>query len=134
MRKKHSKGQEDADIDMTPMLDIVFIMLIFFIVTASFLKEAGIDVNRPEGGAPPDSPEDSQNIMILVTAEDEVWMEARQIDVRAVRANVERLKAENPDGAIVVQAERDSSTGVIARILDSLNMAGFRDHVLATSD
>jgi len=103
MRKKHSKAEDDAGIDMTPMLDIVFIMLIFFIVTASFLKEAGIDVNRPEGGAPPDNPEDARNIMITVTAENEVWMDSRQIDARAVRANVERLKAENPEGAIVIQ-------------------------------
>lgn len=134
MRKKHSKSPDDAGIDMTPMLDIVFIMLIFFIVTASFLKEAGIDVNRPEGGAPPDNPEDARNIMISVTAENEVWMESRQIDARAVRANVERLKAENPEGTIVIQADREASTGVVARIMDSLNVAGFRDHVLATSD
>ncbi|MBT5767504.1 biopolymer transporter ExbD [Emcibacteraceae bacterium] len=134
MRKKHSKAEDDAGIDMTPMLDIVFIMLIFFIVTASFLKEAGIDVNRPEGGAPPDNPEDARNIMITVTAENEVWMDSRQIDARAVRANVERLKAENPEGAIVIQADREASTGVVARIMDSLNVAGFRDHVLATSN
>ncbi|MDG1021162.1 MAG: biopolymer transporter ExbD [Emcibacteraceae bacterium] len=134
MRKKHSKAEDDAGIDMTPMLDIVFIMLIFFIVTASFLKEAGIDVNRPEGGAPPDNPEDARNIMITVTAENEVWMDSRQIDARAVRANVERLKAENPEGAIVIQADREASTGVVARIMDSLNVAGFRDHVLATSE
>ena len=134
MRKKHSKAEDDAGIDKTPMLDIVFIMLIFFIVTASFLKEAGIDVNRPEGGAPPDNPEDARNIMITVTAENEVWMDSRQIDARAVRANVERLKAENPEGAIVIQADREASTGVVARIMDSLNVAGFRDHVLATSN
>ena len=134
MRKKLSKSQDDAGIDMTPMLDIVFIMLIFFIVTASFLKEAGIDVNRPEGGNPPDNPEDARNIMISVTAENEVWRESRQIDARAVRANVERLKAENPEGTIVIQADREASTGVVARIMDSLNLAGFRDHVLATGD
>ena len=134
MRKKLSKSQDDAGIDMTPMLDIVFIMLIFFIVTASFLKEAVIDVNRPEGGNPPDNPEDARNIMISVTAENEVWMESRQIDARAVRANVERLKAENPEGTIVIQADREASTGVVARIMDSLNLAGFRDHVLATGD
>lgn len=134
MRKKLSKYQDDAGIDMTPMLDIVFIMLIFFIVTASFLKEAGIDVNRPEGNNSQSDPSDARNIMITVTAEDEVWMDSRQIDVRAVRANVERLKAENPEGTIVIQAERDASTGVVARIMDSLNLAGFRDHVLATTE
>ena len=131
MRKHSSKNQDDAAIDMTPMLDIVFIMLIFFIVTASFLKEAGIEVNRPEGAS--GDPQEKANIMIAVTADDEVWMEKRRIDVRAVRANVERLKAENPEGTIVIQADRDSSTGIVTEIMDSLNQANFRDHVLATA-
>lgn len=130
MRRHSSKNQDDAAIDMTPMLDIVFIMLIFFIVTASFLKEAGIEVNRPEGSS--GEPQDKANIMIAVTAEDEVWMEKRRVDVRAVRANVERLKAENPEGTIVIQADEESSTGIVAEIMDSLNQAGFTDHVLAT--
>lgn len=130
MRRHSSKNQDDAAIDMTPMLDIVFIMLIFFIVTASFLKEAGIEVNRPEGSS--GEPQDKANIMIAVTAEDEVWMEKRRVDVRAVRANVERLKAENPEGTIVIQADEQSTTGIVAEIMDSLNQAGFTDHVLAT--
>lgn len=130
MRRHSSKNQDDAAIDMTPMLDIVFIMLIFFIVTASFLKEAGIEVNRPEGSS--GEPQDKANIMIAVTAEDEVWMEKRRVDVRAVRANVERLKAENPEGTIVIQADEESTTGIVAEIMDSLNQAGFTDHVLAT--
>lgn len=130
MRKHSRKNQEEAAIDMTPMLDIVFIMLIFFIVTASFLKEAGIEVNRPDGAT--GEPQDKANIMIAVTAEDEIWMEKRRIDVRAVRANVERLKAENPEGSIVIQADVESTTGIVAEIMDSLNQAGYRDHVLAT--
>lgn len=130
MRKHSSRNQDEAAIDMTPMLDIVFIMLIFFIVTASFLKEAGIEVNRPQGSS--GEPQEKANIMIAVTADDEVWMEKRRIDVRAVRANVERLKAENPEGTIVIQADEDSTTGIVAEIMDSLNQAGFTDHVLAT--
>tara|TARA_R110002096_G_scaffold266710_1_gene460321 strand:+ start:114013 stop:114414 length:402 start_codon:yes stop_codon:yes gene_type:complete len=130
MRKHSAKNQDDAAIDMTPMLDIVFIMLIFFIVTASFLKEAGIEVNRPEGSNA--ESQDKANIMIAITADDEIWMEKRRIDARAVRANVERLKAENPEGTIVIQADEDSSTGVVAEIIDSLNGAGYTDHVLAT--
>ena len=130
MRKHSAKNQDDAAIDMTPMLDIVFIMLIFFIVTASFLKEAGIEVNRPEGSS--GEPQEKANIMIAVTDGDEVWMEKRRIDVRAVRANVERLKAENPEGTIVIQADIKSTTGIVAEIMDSLNAAGYTDHVLAT--
>ncbi|MBT5767501.1 biopolymer transporter ExbD [Emcibacteraceae bacterium] len=130
MRKHSAKNQDDAAIDMTPMLDIVFIMLIFFIVTASFLKEAGIEVDRPEGRS--GQPQEKANIMIAITSDDEVWMEKRRVDVRAVRANVERLKAENPEGTIVIQADEESSTGIVAEIMDSLNQAGFTDHVLAT--
>jgi len=129
MRKHSAKNKDDAAIDMTPMLDIVFIMLIFFIVTASFLKEAGIEVDRPEGRS--GQPQEKANIMIAITSDDEVWMEKRRVDVRAVRANVERLKAENPEGTIVIQADEESS-GIVAEIMDSLNQAGFTDHVLAT--
>lgn len=134
MRKHSSRNQDDAAIDMTPMLDIVFIMLIFFIVTASFLKESGIDVNRPDGSESQQDQQDRQNIMILVTADNEVWMQSRRIDIRAVSANVQRLKAENPDGSIVIQAAEDSNIDTVADIMDSLNMAGFSDHVLATAN
>ena len=130
MRRHSAKNQDEAAIDMTPMLDIVFIMLIFFIVTASFLKEAGIEVNRPEGSS--GRPQEKANIMIAITSDDDIWMEKRRVDVRAVRANVERLKAENPEGTIVIQADEESSTGIVAEIMDSLNQAGFTDHVLAT--
>ena len=130
MRRHSAKNQDEAAIDMTPMLDIVFIMLIFFIVTASFLKEAGIEVNRPEGSS--GRPQEKANIMIAITADDDIWMEKRRVDVRAVRANVERLKAENPEGTIVIQADEESSTGIVAEIMDSLNQAGFTDYVLAT--
>lgn len=130
MRKHGAKQRDEAAIDMTPMLDIVFIMLIFFIVTASFLKEAGIEVNRPDGSS--GVAQEKANIMIAVTADNQIWMEKRQIDVRAVRANVERLKAENPEGTIVVQADIDATTGLVAEIMDELNKGGYTDHVLAT--
>jgi biopolymer transport protein ExbD len=129
MRKHGAKQKDEAAIDMTPMLDIVFIMLIFFIVTASFLKESGIEVNRPDGSSA--NPQEKANIMIAVTADNEIWMEKRRIDVRAVRANVERLKAENPEGTIVIQADEQSSTGLVSEIMDSLNAGGYTDHVLS---
>jgi biopolymer transport protein ExbD len=129
MRKHGAKQKDEAAIDITPMLDIVFIMLIFFIVTASFLKESGIEVNRPDGSSA--NPQEKANIMIAVTADNEIWMEKRRIDVRAVRANVERLKAENPEGTIVIQADEQSSTGLVSEIMDSLNAGGYTDHVLS---
>ena len=86
--------EEEATIDMTPMLDVVFIMLIFFIVTASFVKESGIDVNRPEASTA--VKKDRANILVAISANNEIWINKRRVDVRAVQANIERLRAENP--------------------------------------
>ncbi|WP_339862002.1 biopolymer transporter ExbD [Paremcibacter congregatus] len=132
MRKHAAKQNDDAEIDMTPMLDIVFIMLIFFIVTASFLKEAGIDINRPDASTAVKA--DKANIMIAVSEKNEVWMEKRRVDVRAVRANVERLRAENPEGSVVIQADVDAKAGVVMEVVDAVRMANVSDYVVATKE
>ncbi|PCJ37012.1 MAG: biopolymer transporter ExbD [Alphaproteobacteria bacterium] len=133
MRRHASKTSDgDAEIDMTPMLDIVFIMLIFFIVTASFLKEAGIEINRPDASTAVKA--DKANIMIAISDKDEVWMEKRRVDVRAVRANVERLRAENPEGSVVIQADVDSRSGVVMEVVDAVRKAGVQDYVVATTE
>ena len=130
--KKQQAADDEAQIDLTPMLDVVFIMLIFFIVTASFIKEAGVEVNRPEAST--SNPKDNVNILIAVTANDEVWMDGRRIDVRAVRANVERLHAENPKGAVVIQADNTSTTETVVKVLDASREAGVLDVSLATEN
>ena len=133
MRKRSREADADeAEIDLTPMLDVVFIMLIFFIVTASFIKEAGVEVNRPEAST--SDPKDNVNILIAVTGNDEVWMDGRRIDVRAVRANVERLHAENPKGAVVIQADNTATTETVVKVLDASREAGVLDVSLATED
>lgn len=133
MRRHASKtSDDDAEIDMTPMLDIVFIMLIFFIVTASFLKEAGIDINRPDSTT--SVKQDKANIMIAIGENNEVWMEKRRVDVRAVRANVERLRAENPEGSVVIQADVDSKAGVVMAVVDAVRQANVKDYVVATKE
>jgi biopolymer transport protein ExbD len=131
-RRKQQSADDEAQIDLTPMLDVVFIMLIFFIVTASFIKEAGVEVNRPEAST--SDPKDNVNILIAVTGNDEVWMDGRRIDVRAVRANVERLHAENPKGAVVIQADNLSTTQTVVKVLDASREAGVMDVSLATED
>ena len=125
-------AEEEAQIDLTPMLDVVFIMLIFFIVTASFIKEAGIEVNRPEAST--SEPKENVNILVAINANNEVWMDKRRIDIRAVRANIERLHAENPKGAVVVQADNKSNTETVAAVLDASREAGVYDVSLATED
>ena len=133
MRGQAQKAaDEGAAIDLTPMLDVVFIMLIFFIVTASFIKEAGVEVNRPEAST--SNPKENVNILIAVTANDEIWMDGRRIDVRAVRANVERLHAENPKGAVVIQADNLSTTETVVKVLDASREAGVMDVSLATEN
>ena len=133
MRKNSQEAAEtEATIDLTPMLDVVFIMLIFFIVTASFLKEAGIEVNRPEAST--SQPKENVNILVAISANNEVWMDKRRIDVRAVRANIERLHAENPKGAVVIQADNKSNTETVAAVLDAAREAGVYDVSLATEE
>ena len=115
--------EEENEINLTPMLDVVFIMLIFFIVTASFIKEAGIDVNRPDAPMTESKPEDA-NILVMINANDEIWIDRRLIDPRAVRANIERMHAENPDGSVVIQANNKSSNKILVEVMDSARQAG----------
>lgn len=116
-------ADEGEEINLTPMLDVVFIMLIFFIVTASFIKEAGIDVNRPDAPVIESKPEDA-NILIVIRANDEIWIDRRVIDRRAVRANIERLHAENPRGSVVILANKKSTNKVLVWVMDSARNAG----------
>ena len=115
--------QEENEINLTPMLDVVFIMLIFFIVTASFIKEAGIDVNRPDAPITETKPEDA-NILVVITSNNEIWIDRRLIDPRAVRANIERLHAENPKGSVVIQADRKSTNKMLVTVMDASRRAG----------
>ena len=115
--------EEENEINLTPMLDVVFIMLIFFIVTASFIKEAGIDVNRPDAPVTESKPEDA-NILVVINANDEIWIDRRLIDPRALRANIERLHAENPQGSVVIKADKKSTNKMLVTVMDSSRNAG----------
>lgn len=115
--------EEENEINLTPMLDVVFIMLIFFIVTASFIKESGLDVNRPDAPVTETPPEDA-NILVAISANDEIFIDNRVIDPRAVRANIERLHSENPNGSVVIQANRKSTNKMLVTVMDAARMAG----------
>lgn len=134
MRRNNRRGGEDnaSEIDLTPMLDVVFIMLIFFIVTASFIKEAGIEVNRPEASTA--SKKENVNILVAVSATNEIWIDKRRVDTRSVRSVIERMHAENPKGAVVVQADMASSTETVVSVIDSARAAGVFDVSLATEN
>lgn len=131
-RRLRMSNEENVGVDMTSMLDVVFIMLIFFIVTTSFIKEAGIEVNRP--GASTAERQERASIMVAVSAEGEVWIDRRQVDVRAVRANIQRLRAENPEGSVVIQADTETRTGLLIEVMDQVRLAGVMDVSVATQE
>ena len=126
-------GEEDeSEINLTPMLDVVFIMLIFFIVTASFIKEAGIDVNRPD--AQTREVLENANILVAISESNEIWIDRRRIDPRAVRAVLERLHAENPEGAVVIQADKKAYTETVILVMDSARLAKIFNVSIAAQD
>ena len=132
MRKKTkimTGDEEENEINLTPMLDVVFIMLIFFIVTASFIKEAGIDVNRPD--APTADKQEDAAILIAISETDEIWIDRRETDPRAVRGMIERLHAENPKGSIVIQADKESTNEALVVVMEAAKQAGVTNVAIA---
>ncbi|MBM13655.1 MAG: biopolymer transporter ExbD [Halieaceae bacterium] len=124
MRKiAKQQGQDGAEIDLTPMLDVVFIMLIFFIVVASFIKEAGVEVNRPDDNQP-DDPEDATSILVEVASDNQIWMENRRVDIRAVRANIQRLLAEDPEAPVTIKVEKGAEAGIVVDVADAARESG----------
>ena len=126
------EAEEAEEINMTPMLDVVFILLIFFIVTASFVKEAGIDVNRPEAATA--VKKERANILVAISDKGEIWINKRRVDVRTVQANIERLKAENPQGTVVIQADKKATTDTLIKVMDSARAAGVYDVSIAAQE
>ncbi len=132
--KRYRQIQDESEVDITPMLDVVFIMLIFFIVTASFVKEAGVNVKRPSAAPPTEQKEKVENILIAITETDEIYVDRRAVDVRTVRANIERLMANNPEAAVIVQAHTNSRNELLVKVIDAANEAGVQDVNLASID
>ncbi|MES9831454.1 MAG: biopolymer transporter ExbD [Candidatus Thiodiazotropha sp. L084R] len=132
MRHQHVDDENgEQAINLTPLIDMVFILLIFFMVTSSFVKEPGVDVDRPSAATA--TIKQQAAILIGVTDKGEVWIDKRRVDIRAVRANVERLHAENPEGAVVIMADREAPTGVVIRVLDQSRLAGVESVSIAAS-
>ena len=129
MRRRRNRNKPESEVNLTPMLDVVFIMLIFFIVTASFVKEAGIEITRP--GAATATRNEKGNILIAITNNNQVWMDRRQIDPKALRANIERMRAENPNGAVIIQADEKSENGLLVKVMDAAKLAGVKSISLA---
>ena len=131
MRKLFTRNmdEEESAIDITPMLDVVFILLIFFIVTATFIKETGIDVNRPE--AETAVKKEKANILIAINKNNEIWIDRRMVDISSVRPNIERLHAENPQGSVVIQADKESVMNTLIQVMDAARQAGVYNIAIA---
>ncbi len=123
MRKRLSRADDETEINITPLLDIVFIMLIFFIVTTSFVKEFGVDVSRPSS-APVKEQKQSEIIAVRIDENDQIFVQNRMVDVRAVRANIESGLANKPDASVVVVAHRQADAGLLVRVIDQARVAG----------
>lgn len=123
---------DESEIDITPMLDVVFIMLIFFIVTASFVKESGIEINKPEASTAQAKPRAS--ILVGINEQGEIWINKRKVEESQVRANIERLHAENPQGAVVIQADQEAKTKTLVAVMDAARQAGVYDVSLAAGN
>jgi biopolymer transport protein ExbD len=131
MPRRHNPEQEDHGIDLAPMLDFVLNLLIFFIITTSFIKEAGITVTRPDAYTV--EPKESGNILIAIRENGEIWMDRRQMDVRQLRPALERLHIERPDDTVVIIADKASQAGVLASVMDEVQKAGIKDVGIAAT-
>ena len=129
-----SENEDDEKINLTPMLDVVFIMLIFFIVTATFVKEIGLDVNQPEDDKPKTVDPDKKSIVVRISNRDRIMIAQRDVDARSVRANIERLHAENPEAPVIIQPHKDSKTEPMILVMDSARQAGVYNVSLAAAN
>ena len=135
MRRYARRDEEEgAQINLTPMLDVVFIMLIFFIVTATFVKEVGLDVNQPEDDKPKTVDPDKRSIVVRITSRDRILIAQRDVDWRSVRANIERMHAENPEAPVIIQPHPESRTEVMVHVMDSARQAGVVNVSLAAGN
>jgi biopolymer transport protein ExbD len=133
MKHTHTKQESAAEsVNLTPLIDMVIILLIFFLVTASFTKESGIDVDRPT--AKTAAREEQGSMIIGVSKDGEIWIDSQKIDMRAVRAHVEHLHAQNPEGTVIILADKSAQTGTTVEVLDQVRLAGVTNVSIAASN
>ena len=129
--RRHTEELGETGIDLAPMLDFVMNLLIFFIITTSFVKEAGITVDRPRAATA--EHKESGNILIAVAANGDIWMDRRQVDLREVRPTIERLHVERPDDTAVIVADKASHAGIVAQVMDEVHLGGIKDVALGAA-
>ncbi|GAB4539612.1 MAG: biopolymer transporter ExbD [Parvularculaceae bacterium] len=129
MRRSKIEEEEDVDVNITPLLDIVFIMLIFFIVTSTFIREPGVDINRP----PAETADDAKPaVLVAINSANEIWINKEIVSLEGVRVVAARFRAENPKGSAVIQADEDAHTRFLVEVMDQLGAAGFDQVFIST--
>ena len=131
--RRHAPESGDHGIDLAPMLDFVINLLIFFIITAVFVKESGLTVNRPTSFETPPENQESKTIQIQILDNGEVWVDNRAVDVRAVRANVERMSAVNPEAGVLIIAQDNAPTGTLVQVVDEVHLGGIYNITFTTT-
>jgi biopolymer transport protein ExbD len=129
--RRHNAPTEETGIDLAPMLDFVLNLLIFFIITNTFIQEAGIHVNRPS--AKTAVKQERNNIVVAVSKDGEIWIDKQRVDIRTLRAHVQRLRAANPQAAVIIQADQDARAGLMVEAMDQARLAGVKDVSIAAT-
>ncbi len=130
MRHSHTEhSAKTVNVNLTPLIDMVFILLIFFLVTASFTKEAGIEVDRPS--AQTAVRQEAGNLVVAIDKNNQIWIENKKIDIRTIRAHIEQLRAQNPEGTVIILADKESRAGVTVDVLDQIRLAGVANVAIA---
>ena len=129
MAKQHSAESEDHGIDLAPMLDFTINLLIFFIITTSFIKEPGIEVFKPNASTAEERPKG--NLLVAIRENGDVWIDRQGIDLRELRGIIERLHVERPDDSVVIIADKGSRAGMVAKVMDEVRLAGITDYAIA---
>lgn len=132
MNRRHAHSEPAVGLNITPLIDMVFILLVFFVVNTSFVKETGVDIQRPNAKSA--STQEQANILIAVTREGEIWIDKKSVDIRALRGHIERLHAESPEGSAVVLADKYSETGIVMQVVDQARLAGISKVAVAATE
>jgi biopolymer transport protein ExbD len=129
--RRHAAESDETGIDLAPMLDFVLNLLIFFIITTSFIKEAGVVVNKQE--ALTAESKESGNILVAIRPNGDIWMDKRRVDIREVRTLIERLHVERPEDTVVIIADKESNTGMLTKVMDQVKLGGVSEVSIATA-
>ena len=132
MKRRRSQQLPAIGMNMTPMIDMVFILLVFFVVNTSFVKETGVEIERPSAKSA--VKQEQANILIAITREGEIWIDKKRVDIRALRGHIEQMHAESPEGSAVVLADTQTPAGIVMQVVDQARLVGISKVAVAATE